>query len=59
VRAERSREAAEGALTRVEEAARKGENLLPPMIAAVEAYATLGEIADRLRIVFGEFTEAI
>jgi methylmalonyl-CoA mutase N-terminal domain/subunit len=59
VRAERSREAAEGALARVEEAARKGENLLPPIIASVEAYATLGEIADRLRIVFGEFTEAI
>jgi methylmalonyl-CoA mutase N-terminal domain/subunit len=59
VRAERSREAAEGALARVEEAARIGENLLPPIIVAVEAYATLGEIADRLRIVFGEFTEAV
>jgi methylmalonyl-CoA mutase N-terminal domain/subunit len=30
------------------------ENLMPPLIAAVEAYATLGEISDTLRHVFGE-----
>ena len=35
-------------------AARGGTNLVPPIIAAVEARATLGEIADALRRVFGE-----
>jgi methylmalonyl-CoA mutase, N-terminal domain len=38
-------------------AARGGENLVPPIIAAVEARATLGEISDVLRSVFGEFQE--
>jgi methylmalonyl-CoA mutase N-terminal domain/subunit len=42
------------ALEGVEEAARADENLVPPILAAVEAYATLGEISDRLRNVFGE-----
>ena len=46
-------------LEKVEEAARSGENLMPRMIAAVESYATLGEIADSLRKVFGEYQEAI
>jgi methylmalonyl-CoA mutase, N-terminal domain len=58
VRAERNAAAAAAALDRVEQAARSGENLMPRLIAAVEAYATLGEIADRLRAVFGEYTEA-
>ncbi|MFN8005117.1 MAG: methylmalonyl-CoA mutase family protein [Acidobacteriota bacterium] len=57
VRAERNAEAAATALQQVENAARSGENLMPRIIAAVEAYATLGEIADRLRAVFGEYTE--
>jgi len=42
------------ALEGVEEAARADDNLMPPILAAVEAYATLGEISDRLRNVFGE-----
>jgi methylmalonyl-CoA mutase N-terminal domain/subunit len=42
------------ALEGVENAARTEENLMPAILAAVEAYATLGEIADRLRLVFGE-----
>ncbi len=58
VRAERDSAAAMAALEKVEAAARLGENLMPPIIAAVEAYATLGEIADRMRAVFGEYTEA-
>ena len=41
----------------VEQAARGGANLVPPVIAAVEARATLGEIADALRRVFGEHRE--
>jgi methylmalonyl-CoA mutase, N-terminal domain len=57
VRAERNADAAKSALSDVEAAARSGENLMPRIIAAVEAYATLGEIADRMRVVFGEYTE--
>jgi methylmalonyl-CoA mutase N-terminal domain/subunit len=32
-----------------------GENIMPAVIAAVEARCTLGEIADTLREVFGEY----
>jgi methylmalonyl-CoA mutase N-terminal domain/subunit len=42
----------------VTQAARDGSNLVPPIIAAVEARATVGEIADAMRDVFGEFKEA-
>src|SRR5581483_10513960 len=38
-------------------AERDGANLVPPIVAAVEARATVGEIADTMRAVFGEFTE--
>jgi methylmalonyl-CoA mutase N-terminal domain/subunit len=38
-------------------AARGADNLVPPIIAAVEAFATLGEISDALRGVFGEHEE--
>ena len=47
------------ALTKVEEAARSGENLMPKILAAVEAYATVGEISDAMRRVFGEYKEAV
>jgi methylmalonyl-CoA mutase N-terminal domain/subunit len=47
------------ALKRVEDAARGGENLMPRIVAAVEAYATVGEIADVLRGVFGEYRETV
>jgi methylmalonyl-CoA mutase N-terminal domain/subunit len=43
------------ALDRVEQATRRDENLIPSILAAVEVYATLGEISDRLRDVFGEY----
>ncbi|MGH9832430.1 MAG: acyl-CoA mutase large subunit family protein [Blastocatellia bacterium] len=59
VRSMRNTEAAMAALDGVEQAARSGENLMPRIIAAVEAYATLGEIADRMRAVFGEYQEAM
>ncbi len=45
------------ALDGVARAARDGSNLVPPIVAAVEARATVGEIADAMRGVFGEFTE--
>jgi methylmalonyl-CoA mutase N-terminal domain/subunit len=35
------------------------ENLLPPLIDAVRAYATVGEISDRLRTAWGEHRELI
>ena len=54
VRARRDKEQATKALDEVERAAKRDVNLMPPILAAVEAYATLGEIADRLRSVFGE-----
>ncbi|MFM2105087.1 MAG: Methylmalonyl-CoA mutase, N-terminal domain/subunit [Chloroflexota bacterium] len=59
VRAERDPAAWESSLRRLEEAARGGENLMPPLIEAVRAYATVGEISDRLRAVFGEHRELI
>jgi methylmalonyl-CoA mutase N-terminal domain/subunit len=54
-----SRDAARwrAALDAVQAAARSSDNLVPPIIAAVEAHATVGEIADTLRGVFGEYKE--
>nr|NIP66817.1 methylmalonyl-CoA mutase [Candidatus Bathyarchaeota archaeon]NIU80982.1 methylmalonyl-CoA mutase [Candidatus Bathyarchaeota archaeon]NIV67627.1 methylmalonyl-CoA mutase [Candidatus Bathyarchaeota archaeon]NIW16162.1 methylmalonyl-CoA mutase [Candidatus Bathyarchaeota archaeon]NIW34248.1 methylmalonyl-CoA mutase [Candidatus Bathyarchaeota archaeon] len=40
-------------------AAQGNENLMPPIIKAVKAYATLGEIVEVLRGVFGEYRELI
>jgi methylmalonyl-CoA mutase, N-terminal domain len=45
------------ALTAVSDAARSGANLVPPIINAVESQATVGEIADAMRQVFGEYKE--
>jgi methylmalonyl-CoA mutase N-terminal domain/subunit len=55
----RSRPAAgwAAALDGVVSAARSGDNLVPPIIGAVEALATVGEISDALRSVFGEHKE--
>ena len=58
VRASRSASAWKTAVDAVERAARDGANLVPPIIAAVEARATLGEIADAMRRVFGEYVES-
>src|SRR5215475_5326732 len=58
-RVERDAAVAAASLNEVERAARSGENLMPRIIAAVEAYATLGEVADAMRRVFGEYSEAI
>jgi methylmalonyl-CoA mutase N-terminal domain/subunit len=46
-------------LKAVEEAARSGANLMPAIITAVESNATVGEISDTLRKVFGEYREAV
>jgi methylmalonyl-CoA mutase N-terminal domain/subunit len=54
VRASRDAGACASAIDAVRQAAAGGANLVPPIITAVEARATLGEIADTLRGVFGE-----
>ena len=46
-------------LTKIDDAARHGQNLMPHIIHAVENYATVGEISDTLRKVFGEYKEAV
>jgi methylmalonyl-CoA mutase N-terminal domain/subunit len=45
-------------LGELKQASRSSENVVPRILAAVEAYATLGEIADTLRKVFGEYRSA-
>jgi methylmalonyl-CoA mutase N-terminal domain/subunit len=57
VKAERSAAAAAAALGAVERAAREGANVVPPVIEAVKAYATLGEISDVFRKVHGAYRE--
>lgn len=58
VRASRNASVAASSLERLEAAARSTDNLMPFIVAAAEAYATVGEISDRLRNVFGEYREA-
>ncbi len=55
VRAGRSAAAVRQALGKLEETAQGTGNLMPAIFAAVEAWATVGEIADALRRVFGEY----
>jgi methylmalonyl-CoA mutase N-terminal domain/subunit len=50
---------ASAAVAEVERRARSGENVMPAIVAAVEAYATVGEISDAFRRVFGEYTESV
>jgi methylmalonyl-CoA mutase N-terminal domain/subunit len=57
-RAARDRRRVEASLSALERAAREDRNLLPPILDAVRAEATLGEVADTLRAVFGEHHEA-
>jgi methylmalonyl-CoA mutase, N-terminal domain len=59
VRAKRDGARCSAALAGVQEAARSGENLMPRILEAVEAYATVGEISDSMRKVFGEYREAV
>jgi methylmalonyl-CoA mutase, N-terminal domain len=57
VRARRDAAAWRAALDAVAVTAQGRDNLVPAIITAVEAYATVGEIADTLRQVFGEYKE--
>ena len=58
LRGSRSASECQSALAAVERAAREGDNLVPVVIEAVEKRATLGEISDALRRVFGEYQDA-
>ncbi len=59
LRARRDSVAWKASLQQIEAAARSGENLMPRILTAVEACATVGEISDTLRTVFGEYKEAV
>ena len=58
-RARRDHAKVQSALAAVETRARSSENLVPAIQAAVEAYATVGEISDAMRRVFGEYQESV
>jgi methylmalonyl-CoA mutase N-terminal domain/subunit len=59
LRARRDAARANAALRHVEETARSEENLMPAILEAVKAYATVGEISDAMRRVFGEYQESV
>jgi methylmalonyl-CoA mutase N-terminal domain/subunit len=55
LKAERNNQAVQDALKQLKQAAQGSDNLIPYILSAVESYATLGEIADTMRTVFGEY----
>jgi methylmalonyl-CoA mutase, N-terminal domain len=59
LRSRRDRTETRRALVELERRARTNENLLPAILAAVESFATVGEISDALRGVFGEYQESV
>lgn len=58
LRAERDQSAVDSALEDVQKAAGGKDNLLPPIIAAAKAYATMGEIVEAMKQEFGEWQES-
>ncbi|HXX99306.1 MAG TPA: methylmalonyl-CoA mutase family protein [Candidatus Limnocylindrales bacterium] len=59
LRAKRDTARTKAALGELERRAKSTENLLPAILGAVEAYATVGEISDALRHVYGEYEESV
>jgi methylmalonyl-CoA mutase, N-terminal domain len=57
VRASRSPAAFDERMQALEQAARSSDNLMPHIMSCAEAHATVGEISDCLRAVFGEYRE--
>jgi methylmalonyl-CoA mutase N-terminal domain/subunit len=57
VKASRITAEVEATLNKLEDAARSTENLMPRIVNAAAALATVGEMSDRLRRVFGEYQE--
>ena len=56
LKAERDNIAVDSAIEKLKKCAQGSDNLMPPIMEAVKCYATLGEICDTLREVFGEYT---
>jgi methylmalonyl-CoA mutase N-terminal domain/subunit len=59
LRARRDSARTKSALAELQRRAATTENLLPAILAAVESYATIGEISDALRRLFGEYQESV
>jgi methylmalonyl-CoA mutase N-terminal domain/subunit len=59
LRAKRDSSKTQSALAELQRRATTKENLLPAILTAVESYATVGEISDALRHVFGEYQESV
>ena len=59
LRAKRDAPSAKAAIGELARRASTTENLLPAILSAVEAYATVGEISDTLRHIFGEYHESV
>jgi methylmalonyl-CoA mutase N-terminal domain/subunit len=59
LRARRDSARTQSALAELQRRASTTENLLPAILTAVEAFATVGEISDSLRRVFGEYQESV
>jgi methylmalonyl-CoA mutase N-terminal domain/subunit len=59
LRNERKRDAVENSLDRVQSAAASGDNVMPSVMDAVTAYATVGEIMGALKAEFGTFREPV
>jgi len=55
----RDNEKVRKSLQKIKEVASTQENLFPYVLEAVKAYATVGEISNALRDVFGEYTETV
>jgi methylmalonyl-CoA mutase N-terminal domain/subunit len=58
LREQRDNRAVANALKELKQAAKEGKNIVPYVFEAVKCYATLGEISDVLREVYGEYTES-
>jgi methylmalonyl-CoA mutase N-terminal domain/subunit len=59
VRSRRDTKAASAALAKVKGAAEAGDNVMPAIMEAVKAYATVGEITDAMVEVYGRYEEPI
>ncbi|WP_136718460.1 methylmalonyl-CoA mutase family protein [Halorientalis salina] len=59
VKAERDDEAVEAALAAVRDAIENDENVMPPIIEAVKAYATMGEIMSAFQTEYGSYQETV
>ena len=59
VRAHRNQDLAKESLQKIQECCKADVNVMPAIIEAVESYATLGEIVDCMKEVFGEWKEKV